>query len=108
VPVIVLVKEGDSAADLHWKTLAGYDRNRFFFNNSGGDNDIDIPGVNVSRYNAPVGNDVDSDQEFWIKWTDGGEGITGAYLNKRTFFTLYPKDEGNPPGGVQWGGPARR
>ncbi|MBS4036125.1 MAG: OmpA family protein [Ignavibacterium sp.] len=96
IPVLILVKEEYTLSSYHWKTVVGYDGNRFFMNNSGADLEIVVaertPGVLYER--APVGNDVDSDTAFYNKWKAAGGDIVDAFtsVDECTFIPLYPKD----------------
>ncbi|BBO81499.1 OmpA family protein [Desulfosarcina ovata] len=96
VPVMVLVEEEYNVWSLHWKTIVGYDGNRFFFNNSGGDAEViraqRTPGVNYEF--APVGNDVDSQTAHWNKWKSAGGDIVDLItsVDECTFIPIYPKD----------------
>ncbi len=96
VPVLILVEEEYNLRSLHWKTVAGYDQNRFFLNNSGADNEIikskRTPGVEYEK--APVGNDVDSHKAFWKKWKETQGTIVDAFttVDGCTFIPIYPKD----------------
>jgi hypothetical protein len=96
VPVLILVKEEYKISSYHWKTLVGYDGDRFFINNSGADLEILIlertPGIQYEQ--APVGNDVDSETAFYNKWKAAGGDIVDAVtsVDECTFIPLYPKD----------------
>ncbi len=96
VPVVFLVKEEYNLWSYHWKTLAGYDGDRFFMNNSGADREVIITmrrsGVQYER--APVGNDVDPESDFWGKWKAAGGDIVDAFtsVDECTFIPLYPQD----------------
>ncbi len=97
VPVLILVEEEYNLWSLHWKTIAGYDQNRFFLNNSGADNEAikskRTPGIEYEK--APVGNDVDSHEAFWKKWKETQGTIVDALttVDGCTFIPLYPKDQ---------------
>ncbi len=96
VPVMVLVEEEYNVWSLHWKTVVGYDGNRFFFNNSGGDAEVILsqrtPGVNYVT--APVGNDVDSESAHWGKWKAAGGDVVDLItsVDECTFIPMYPKN----------------
>ena len=96
VPVLILVKEEYNLWSYHWKTVAGYDGNRFFMNNSGADNEVirsrRTPGIDYEH--APEGNDVDSEAAFWGKWKAAGGDIVALVTSvaECTFIPLYPKD----------------
>ncbi len=96
IPVLILVKEEYTISSYHWKTVVGYDGDRFFMNNSGADNEIVIsqrtPGVNYEK--APVGNDVDSESAFYKKWKAAGGDIVDVFtsVDECTFIPIYPKD----------------
>jgi hypothetical protein len=99
-PVVFLVEEEYGSWNLHWKTLVGYDGNRFFMNNSGADAEVirakRTPGVEYEH--APVGNDVDSASAFHAKWRTVGTGPLGAPIDlftsvdACTFIPLFPTD----------------
>jgi outer membrane protein OmpA-like peptidoglycan-associated protein len=98
VPVLMLVKENYNIWSYHWKTLAGYDGNRFFINNSGADYEVvrenRTPGVEYEH--APVGNDVDSEQALYTKWLYAGGDIVDIIIapsvDRCTFIPIYPQD----------------
>lgn len=96
VPVLILVKEEYTVSSYHWKTVVGYDGNRFFMNNSGADFEIIVsrrqPGIQYEQ--APVGNDVDSEAAFYNKWRAAGGDIVDAItsVDRCTFIPLYPTD----------------
>jgi hypothetical protein len=96
VPVLILVKEEYNLWSYHWKTVVGYDGDRFFMNNSGADNEVvraeRTPGIDYEH--APVGNDVDSAKAFWEKWKAAGGDIVDAFtsVDECTFIPLFPKD----------------
>lgn len=95
-PVLILVKEEYNIWSYHWKTVVGYDGNRFFMNNSGADNEVirsnRTPGIDYEH--APVGNDVDSETAFWDKWKAAGGDIVDKFtsVDECTFIPLYPVD----------------
>jgi hypothetical protein len=95
-PVLILVKEDYNLRSYHWKTVVGYDGNRFFMNNSGADHEVitanRTPGVEYEH--APVGNDVDSEGAFWDKWKAAGGDIVDKFtsVDECTFIPLYPED----------------
>ncbi len=97
IPVLVLIKEYHTISSYHWKVIFGYENNRFLFNNSGADDEYDVSlrdaGVNYDT--APVGNDVDSEQDFWDKWVIAGGDIVDAItsVDKCTFIPLYPREQ---------------
>ncbi len=96
VPVLILVKEEYNLWSYHWKTVTGYDGNRFFMNNSGADNEVILanrtPGIDYEH--APEGNDVDSESAFWAKWKAAGGDIVDFFtsVDQCTFIPLYPQD----------------
>jgi hypothetical protein len=96
IPVLILVKEEYTLSSYHWKTVAGYDGNRFFINNSGADLEIVISKrpVGVQFEEAPVGNDVDTLDTFFKKWKAAGGDIVDAFtsVDECTFIPVYPKD----------------
>ncbi|HQF56618.1 MAG TPA: hypothetical protein PK208_15975, partial [Fibrobacteria bacterium] len=88
VPVIVLVNEAPGKFGLHWKTVVGYDQNRIFFNNSGGDMDHGRPITSAPDYfHAPVGNDVDSTEDFLMKWREASVPLVAS---KYTMLPMIP------------------
>lgn len=101
VPVVFLVNEEphsgiiDNIANSHWKTLVGWDGNRIFMNNSGGDREVLIrkrdPGIDYEH--APVGNDVDSEAAFYEKWSETSSlADLVTSVDHCTFIPIYPKD----------------
>jgi outer membrane protein OmpA-like peptidoglycan-associated protein/phage protein D len=101
VPVLVLVKE-DSAAGFfdklfsyHWKTVVGWDGNKLFMNNSGGDQENDMalrkPGFDYEH--GPSGNDMDPIDTHYEKWKLAGGDIVDLVtsVDECTFIPLYPK-----------------
>ena len=96
VPVLILVEEEYNLWSLHWKTVVGYDGNRFFMNNSGADNELvrskRTPGIDYEH--VPVGNDVDSVDAFWRKWKAAGGDVVDLItsVDECTFIPLYPTD----------------
>jgi hypothetical protein len=96
VPVLILVEEEYNVWSLHWKTVVGYDGNRFFMNNSGADDEVirakRTPGIDYEH--APVGNDVDSDTAFFNKWKSAGGDVVDLItsVDECTFIPLFPKD----------------
>jgi len=96
VPVLILVEEEYNLWSLHWKTVVGYDGNRFFMNNSGADNELvrsnRTPGIDYEH--TPVGNDVDSATAFWRKWKAAGGDVVDLItsVDECTFIPLYPTD----------------
>jgi hypothetical protein len=96
IPVLILVKEEYKLTSYHWKTVVGYDGNRFFMNNSGADLETTTTertgGVDYEK--APVGNDVDSETAFYKKWKAAGGDIVDKVtsVDECTFIPLYPKD----------------
>ena len=96
VPTLVLVEESYNVWSLHWKTVIGYDANRFFFVNSGADNELVVsertPGVDYE--NAPIGNDVDSHEAHWKKWKSAGGDIVDLFtsVDACTFLPVIPDD----------------
>ena len=96
VPVLILVEEYYNVWSLHWKTLVGYDGERFFMNNSGADREVILsertPGVEYEK--APIGNDVDSESGFWEKWKSAGGGLVDLItsVDQCTFIPIYPQD----------------
>ena len=96
VPALILVKEEYGITSYHWKTVVGYDGNRFFMNNSGADNELirarRTPGIEYER--APIGNDVDSETAFYDKWKAGGGDIVDLItsVDECTFIPLFPND----------------
>lgn len=104
VPVIVLVEEYHKATSMHWKTLVGYDENRFFFVNTGADDEVikSKRDTSIEYEKAPIGNDVDHKDHFWKKWTmeDGGffDGVLNVIIDAFssvddcTFIPVYPKN----------------
>jgi hypothetical protein len=98
VPVLVLVQEEYSIWSYHWKTLVGYDGNRFFINNSGADNEMVYShrDPSVDYEHVPVGNDVDSYTALYTKWYYAGgdivSGLLAPSVDKCTFMPVYPQD----------------
>ena len=96
VPVLVLVEESYNFYNLHWKVIVGYDGNRVFYLNSGGDDEYEMshrePGVNYEK--APVGNDVDSETQLYNKWFASGGDLIDAFssVDTCTFIPVFPKD----------------
>lgn len=102
VPVLFLVNEEphsglfDNIANSHWKTLVGWDGDRIFMNNSGGDLEVyvsrrDPPGLDYEH--APVGNDVDSESAFYKKWEEVSNlADMFSSVDECTFIPLYPKN----------------
>lgn len=96
VPVLVLVKEYHTLASYHWKVVAGYDKERIFFNNSGADNEYKKANqqAEIDYMHAPVGNDVDSIDDHYEKWHGAGGDIVDLLtsVDRDTFIPIYPKD----------------
>jgi hypothetical protein len=101
VPVLVLVKE-DSAAgffdkmfSFHWKTVVGWDGQRLFMNNSGGDqeNEMSLRKPGFDYEHGPVGNDMDPIDTHFEKWKLAGGDIVDLFtsVDECTFIPLYPK-----------------
>lgn len=96
VPVVVLVEESYYTFSLHWKVIVGYDGNRLFIVNSGANDKYELahrdPGINYET--APVGNDVDSYNQLYLKWQCVGGGLVDAFssVDTCTFIPIYPKD----------------
>jgi len=101
VPVLVLVKE-DSAAgffdkmfSFHWKTVVGWDGQKLFMNNSGGDqeNEMSLRKPGFDYEHGPVGNDMDPIDTHFEKWKLAGGDIVDFFtsVDECTFIPLYPK-----------------
>jgi len=101
VPVLFLVNEDphsgwyDNIANSHWKTLVGWDGNRIFMNNSGGDREIikSERDAGLDYEHAPIGNDVDSESAFYEKWEEVSNlADLFSSVDECTFIPLYPKN----------------
>jgi hypothetical protein len=96
VPVLVLVEESYNLLSLHWKIIVGYDGNRFFFCNSGGDDEFHLTrrAAGIDYEHAPIGNDVDTPNALYNKWSDSGGGIADALssVDTCTFIPIIPND----------------
>lgn len=101
VPVVFLVNEEphsgiiDNIANSHWKTLVGWDGNRIFMNNSGGDREVLTKNrdAGIDYEHAPVGNDVDSEEAFYEKWYEVSSlADLVTSVDSCTFIPLYPED----------------
>lgn len=101
VPVLVLVKE-DSAAGFfdklvsyHWKTVVGWDGDKLFMNNTGGDqeNDMSLRKPGFDYEHGPSGNDMDPIDTHYQKWKLAGGDIVDLFtsVDECTFIPLYPK-----------------
>jgi outer membrane protein OmpA-like peptidoglycan-associated protein/phage protein D len=101
VPVLVLVKE-DSAAGFfdkmfsyHWKTVVGWDGQKLFMNNSGGDqeNEMSLRKPGFDYEHGPAGNDMDPIDTHYEKWKLAGGDIVDLFtsVDECTFIPLYPK-----------------
>ena len=95
VPVLILVKEDYNLTSYHWKCVTGYDGDRIFFNNSGGDHEYDITTwkSGIDYEHAPIGNDIDEMQSHVGKWWAAGGDIVDAVtsVDRCTFIPIYPK-----------------
>jgi hypothetical protein len=96
VPVLLLVEEEYNVWSLHWKTVVGYDKDRFFMNNSGADDEVILaqrtPGIDYEH--APLGNDVDSHAAFFNKWKAAGGDVVDLItsVDECTFIPIFPQD----------------
>ena len=97
VPLIVDVKEDKDEGGqwVHFKLLVGYDGDRVFFNNSGLDDEAQLPNqdAGIDYETAPVGNDVSSENEFYLKMRavpDVIDAITSH--DECDFIPVYPED----------------
>jgi len=101
VPVLVLVKE-DSAAGFfdklvsyHWKTVVGWDGQKLFMNNSGGDqeNEMSLRKPGFDYEHGPEGNDMDPIDTHYEKWKLAGGDIVDLLtsVDECTFIPIYPK-----------------
>lgn len=101
VPVLVLVKE-DSAANVfeqlvsyHWKTVVGWDGQKLFMNNSGGDQENEMPlrKPGFDYEHGPAGNDMDPIDTHYEKWRLAGGDIVDLFtsVDECTFIPIYPK-----------------
>jgi len=100
IPVMILVEEDMGVMSLHWKVITGYDENRMFYLNSGGDHENLLtnrtPGVDYDT--APVGNDVDTEDQWYDKWKVAGSLIVGGNpiiapsVDPCIFMPIYPAD----------------
>jgi len=101
VPVLVLVKENSAAGfftklvSYHWKTVVGWDGDRLYMNNSGGDqeNDISLRKPGFDYEHGPVGNDMDPIDTHFEKWEAAGGDIVDLLtsVDECTFIPVYPK-----------------
>jgi hypothetical protein len=105
VPVAVLVQESSPGftdlfadfVDFHWKVVVGWDGNRFFLSNSGGDRESEKESLRklpaASYATAPVGADVDGEADLYDKWHDAGGQLSDAFtsIDRCTFIPLFPK-----------------
>jgi len=85
----------DNIANSHWKTLVGWDGNRIFMNNSGGDREVlkKKRDAGIDYEHAPVGNDVDSEEAFYEKWYEVSSlADLVTSVDSCTFIPIYPKD----------------
>lgn len=102
VPTLVLVKEDSASSGFeklssyHWKTVVGWDGDRLFMNNSGGDQEV-LDKLRKSGFDydhSPVGNDVDPMDTHWDKWVAAGGDIVDFFtsVDECTFIPIWPKD----------------
>jgi hypothetical protein len=76
--------------------VVGYDKDRFFMNNSGADDEVILaqrtPGIDYEH--APLGNDVDSHAAFFNKWKAAGGDVVDLItsVDECTFIPIFPQD----------------
>lgn len=102
VPVVILVnekpREDSDAKYCHYKTLVGYDGDRIFMNNSGMDCEIDKSErdsalADTDYEHSPIGNDVDSEDDFYQKWSEYSSVLdVFSSADRCTLIPMYPKD----------------
>jgi hypothetical protein len=106
IPVMVLVNEKYGVMSMHWKVVIGYDKTRIEFINSGADNEFDVSkrSAGIDYDTAPVGNDIDSIDAFYAKWSTAGlwliNNILATSVDECMIMPIYPKDpqfEGDKP-----------
>lgn len=104
VPVLILVKETYNLWSYHWKTLVGYDGNRYFMNNTGAEHEQVLSNRtgSIDYDHAPIGNDADPEDDFYKKWHVAGGDIADASstVDRCTFIPIYPKDAAFAAAGV--------
>jgi hypothetical protein len=104
VPVVILVNERPHSGILrdpkmcHYKTFVGFDGNRIFMNNTGMDREIDKTErdsaiLDTDYEHVPIGNDVDSENAFYEKWTEYSVILAlFSSADRCTLIPIYPKD----------------
>jgi len=103
IPILFLSKEESEAGwwkrlwSYHWKVLVGYDMNAFFMNNSGGNQEgknLTLRDSGFDYDHAPIGNNSNSENNFWKKWKASGGDIVDniTSVNECTFVPIYPKN----------------
>ncbi|MBN2036721.1 MAG: OmpA family protein [Chitinispirillaceae bacterium] len=99
IPVMILVEEDYGVMSLHWKVVTGYEGNRIFYINSGGDHELLLKnrtaGINYDT--AAVGNDVDAIDDGYKKWKAAGSfivgGVVATSVDPCILMPIYPKDQ---------------
>ncbi|MBN1127740.1 MAG: hypothetical protein JXA71_02065, partial [Chitinispirillaceae bacterium] len=98
IPVMVLVDESYGVMSMHWKLVVGYTKTRIEFINSGADDEFDVSKrtAGIDYDTAPVGNDIDSIDAFYKKWSTAGSwfinNILATSVDECMIMPIYPQD----------------